>query len=149
VAGLHESSVQPLESLQSSAGPPTQAPPLHASAVVQASPSLHGATLSVCRQPVPGVQKSSVQGLPSSQLNGDDPAQTPPEQISPVEHGSPSSQASELFVWTQPVAGLQESSVQPFASSQPSAGPPAHAPPVQVSEVVHAFPSSHAAALFE
>ena len=148
VAGLHESSVQPLESLQASAGPPAHAPPLQVSDVVQASPSLHGATLSVCMQPVPGMQESSVQGLPSSQLNGDDPAQAPPEQTSPVEQGSPSSQGAALFVWTQPIAVLQESSVQTLPSLQSRAAPPAHAPPLQVSDVVHAFPSLHAAVLF-
>jgi hypothetical protein len=148
VAGLQESSVQPLLSLQSSAGPPAQAPPLQVSTVVHALPSSHGATLSVCRQPVPGMHESSVQGLPSSQLNGDDPAQVPPEQISAVEHGSPSSQASELFAWTHPVAGLQESSVQTLPSLQSSAGPPAHAPPLQVSAVVQALPSLQDTALF-
>ena len=140
--------MQPLLSLQSRAGPPAHAPPLQVSAVVQALPSLHAAALLVWTQPVPRTQESSVQGLPSSQLNGDEPAHTPPEQTSPVEHGSPSSQAAALFACRHPAAGLHVSSVHPLASSQLSAGPPTQAPPVQVSEVVHAFPSLHAAALF-
>jgi hypothetical protein len=45
VAGLHESSVHGLPSPQLGGGPPAQAPPEHASLVVQALPSLHGATL--------------------------------------------------------------------------------------------------------
>jgi hypothetical protein len=41
LAGLHESFVHALPSLQESAAPPTQVPLLHASPVVQALPSLH------------------------------------------------------------------------------------------------------------
>ena len=44
---LHESFVQTLLSLQLGAGPPTQVPPAHVSAVVQAFPSLHEAVLFV------------------------------------------------------------------------------------------------------
>src|SRR5207244_3747241 len=50
--------------------------------------------------------------------------------------------------WTQPVAGLHESSVHPLPSSQFGGGPPAHAPPEQTSFVVQALPSLHAAVLF-
>ena len=42
---LHESSVQPLPSLQFGAAPPTQAPAVHVSPVVQALPSLHATAL--------------------------------------------------------------------------------------------------------
>jgi hypothetical protein len=47
VVGSQASSVQPLASLQSGAGPPTQLPPAQASSVVQALPSLQGAVLLV------------------------------------------------------------------------------------------------------
>jgi hypothetical protein len=148
VAGLQESSVQPLLSLQSSAGPPAQAPPLQVSTVVHALPSLQAAALLLCTHPVARSHESSVQGLPSSQLNADEPAHTPPEQTSPVEQGSPSSQGALLFAWTQPFAGLQESSVHPLASSQSRAGPAAQAPPLHASAVVQALPSSQGAKLF-
>jgi hypothetical protein len=63
-AGLHESSVQPLSSSQFGGTPPTQDPPEHASLVVQAFPSSHGAALFVNTQ-TPLGQESSVHGLPS------------------------------------------------------------------------------------
>ena len=66
----HSSSVQTLLSLQLGAGPPTQMPPLHASAVVQALPSLHIALLSTFAHPEVGLQLSSVQPLLSLQLTG-------------------------------------------------------------------------------
>src|SRR5262247_2000896 len=70
-AGLHASFVQTSLSLQSSAGPPTQLPPEHASPVVHALPSLHGSLLFTCVQPLAGLQLSSVHGLLSLQLIGD------------------------------------------------------------------------------
>src|SRR5437870_873894 len=47
VAGLQESVVHTLPSLQLGGGPPTQTPPAHASAVVQALPSLQGRVFGV------------------------------------------------------------------------------------------------------
>ena len=44
--------------------PPTQLPPLHVSFVVQALPSLHGAVLFVCTQPVVGLQRVVGAGVP-------------------------------------------------------------------------------------
>jgi hypothetical protein len=52
-----------------------------------------------------------------------------------------------LFVCTQPVDGSHESSVHGLLSLQSVAAPPAHVPFAQVSPVVHALPSSHAAVL--
>src|SRR6266849_1382115 len=141
VAGTQLSSVQTLPSSQLGAGPPTQVPPLHASLVVQAFPSLHGLVLLVCTQPVSGLQASVVQTLPSSQLGAGPPTQVPPLQVSLVVQAFPSLQGLVLLVCTQPVAGLQLSSVQTLPSSQLGAGPPTHAPPAQVSLVVQAFPS--------
>jgi hypothetical protein len=58
---------------------------------VQGLPSLHGALLFVCWQPVSGAHESSVQRLPSSQLIAA-PVQTPPLHASPVVHTEPSLQ---------------------------------------------------------
>jgi len=65
-AGLHESSVQPLLSLQIVGNPPTHAPALQVSPNVHASLSLHAAMLFANTQPMPGVHESSVHALPST-----------------------------------------------------------------------------------
>src|SRR5881296_3144277 len=98
--------------------PPTHLPPLHLSLVVQASPSLHGAVLFVWKQPVAGLQVSSVQTLPSSQLSARPPTHTPPPHRSLRVQAFPSSHEAVLFVWTHPVVGLQLSSVQGLPSLQ-------------------------------
>jgi len=59
----------------------------------------------------------------------------------------PSLHGSLLFVNTHPVAGLQVSVVQPSPSLHATGVPPAHAPPEQVSVVVHALPSLHGSVL--
>ena len=73
VAGLHESFVQPLLSLQLGAGPPLQCPPPHVSFVVQAFPSLHGLVLFVLTQPDVELHVSVVHTLLSSQLGAAPP----------------------------------------------------------------------------
>jgi hypothetical protein len=91
VAGLHVSVVHGLPSSQFSAGPPAQAPPEHASFVVQALPSLHGALLFTWVHPVAGLQPSSVQPFPSLQFGAGPPTQWPaPSQWSPVVQALPS-----------------------------------------------------------
>ena len=55
-------------------------------------------------------------------------------------------QELELFACAQPVAGLQESFVQPLPSLQFNAAPP-QAPPAHVSLVVQALPSSQGSEL--
>ena len=75
-------------------------------------------------------------------------AHRPPLQTSPTVQLFPSEQGMVLLVWTQPVAGWQVSSVQAFPSSQLSAGPPAHTPPLHASFVVQTLPSSQGAVLF-
>ena len=142
---------------------------------VQALLSLHKtAVTSVNTHPKGGEQLSWVQTLPSLQTVGRPGWQLPPPQTSPVVHGLLSLQLTVLFVWMQPVAGLQPSVVQRLWSSQatvllmntqPSTGshesevqalaslhtvgaPGRQVPLPQVSPVVHALPSSHAAVLF-
>ena len=90
-------------SSQLGAGPPRHRPPLHLSLVVQAFPSLHGAVLFVWMQPVAGLQLSSVQPLPSSQLSAGPPTQPPLLQVSLIVQAFPSLQGAVLAVWTQPV----------------------------------------------
>jgi len=65
VAGLHESSVHGLPSLQTT-GVPEHAPPLQASADVHALPSSHAFALLTCKQDPFGWQSPVVQGLVSS-----------------------------------------------------------------------------------
>src|SRR5439155_22246408 len=105
------------------AGPPTQLPPLQVSFVVHALPSSHGAMLLVCAQPVDGLQVSSVQRLPSSQLGPAPPRHRPPLQASLVVQALPSLQATGLLVWTQPLVGSQLASVQVVQALQLGAGP--------------------------
>jgi hypothetical protein len=97
-AGLQESSVQMLPSLQLGPGPPTHGPPAQVSPVVQALPSLHEAVLFVWTQPAPGLHESSVQTLPSSQLVAEPPTHAPPAQVSPVVQALPSLHEAVLFV---------------------------------------------------
>ena len=100
-----------------------------------------------CWHPVGETQESVVQALPSLQLAGGPGEQLPPLHVSFVVHASPSSHGALLLVWTHPVAGLQLSSVQTFPSLQFGAGPPTQLPPLHVSLVVHALPSSQGALL--
>jgi hypothetical protein len=65
-------------------------------------------------QPVAELQLSRVQGFPSSQTGEAPPTQLPPRHRSEIVQASPSLQETVLFVVTQPVAGLQESSVHGF-----------------------------------
>ena len=148
VAGLHASSVQALLSPQTTGAPGTQDPDEHVSPVVHAFPSLHAAVLLACWQPVAGLQLSSVHRLLSLHDTAAPPTQAPDEQVSPLVHAFPSSQAAVLFTYAHPVAGLQLSLVQTLLSLQVTAATPTHVPPEQVSPVVQAFPSSQTAVLF-
>jgi hypothetical protein len=145
--GLQESFVHGLLSSQLSGAPPLQVPPPHVSFVVHAFPSSQGDVLLVWTQPVAGSQESSVQGLLSLQSGAGPPLQVPPPHVSFVVQAFPSSQGDVLSVWTQPVAGSQESSVQGLLSLQSGAGPPLQEPPPHVSFVVQAVPSSQGAEL--
>ena len=88
------------------------------SAVVEASRSSQLAVLSVDTQPEAGLQESSVQTMPSTQVSGAPPAQTPKEQVSAVVQASRSSQLAVLSVNTQPRSGVQEWSGLVFRSRQ-------------------------------
>ena len=140
---------------------------------MQAFPSSQALWLYVCTHaPVAGAHASSVHVLPSLQLTAV-PAQTPPEQTSPVVHAWPSSHGAVLLVNTHPVDGSQVSSVQTLLSvqviggfsqspvvglqilavqglpsSQAGGGPPTQTPPLHVSFDVQALLSLHADVLF-
>src|SRR5207244_5666767 len=133
-AGLQYSAVHGSPSSQLRAAP-TQRPPVQLSAVVQAFPSSQGAVFGMFTQPPAGLQESSVQTFRSSQLGAGPPTHRPPAQVSAVVQAFPSSQGAVFGVFTQPPAGLQESSVQRFPSSQLGGGPATHRPPEQVSAV--------------
>ena len=65
--------------------------------------------------------------------------------MSPVVQALPSVHAAVLLAWAQPLAGLQESSVQTLPSSQLRGVPPTQVPALsQVSLVVQKLPSLHA-----
>src|SRR5262245_14132181 len=130
VAGLQLSSVQTLPSLQLGAGPGTQLPPLQTSPTVQALPSLQGLVLLLLTQPVAGLQLSLVQTLPSLQLGGGPGTQLPPLHTSPTVQALPSLQVQVFLLLTQPVAGLQLSSVQTLPSLQLGGGPGTQLPPL-------------------
>src|SRR6185503_7865111 len=102
----------------------------------------------VCSQAsVASLQLSVVQETPSPQLTGTPGWQLPPPHTSLPLQKRPSPHGSVLIAWTQPLPVLQESLVHRFPSSQLGGGPPTHAPPAQVSAVVHALPSLQAAVL--
>ena len=126
--------------------PDLHAPAAQMSPVVHASPSLQTAVLLAWAQPVLLAQLSVVQTFLSSQLVGAGPLHAAPEQMSPVVHASPSSQAAVLFVCTQPLVASQLSSVQGFLSSQLMVAPP-HLVAAQMSPVVQALLSLHCAVL--
>src|SRR5438067_2470862 len=83
---------------QTGGGPPTQVPPAQVSAVVQSSLSSHGGLFAVFMQPVAGSHESVVHTLPSTQLGGGPPTQTPPAQVSAVVQALPSLQGSVFGV---------------------------------------------------
>jgi hypothetical protein len=77
VAGTQLSFVHTLLSLQFFGVPDLQLPFWQTSPMVHPFPSLQGAVLFVCTQPICGSQESSVHGLWSSQLSGGPPLQVP------------------------------------------------------------------------
>src|SRR5262245_41430642 len=118
VAGLQESSVHGLPSLQSSVEPAVHTRFAQVSCVVHALPSSHDAWLGACTQPVCGSQESSVHTLPSLQLTAGPATHMPLAQTSGEVHASPSSQRAMLKVARQVPAPSQAVSVQGFVSLQ-------------------------------
>ena len=127
---------------------PTHDPFTHRSIVVQTSPSLQSALLSTCTQPIPGSQLSLVHTFPSLQSSGGPGVQAPLLHRSLTVQALPSLHTFVLFTCVQPVAGLQPSVVQPLPSSQLTAAPGTHCPPLHVSLWVQALPSSQGSVLF-
>jgi hypothetical protein len=84
--------------------------------------------------------------LPRSQSTADPGVQSPPEHTSGKVQALLSSHGSVFGTYTQPVDGLQSSSVHSSASSQTIAVP-TQVPSVQISPSVHAFESVHGAVL--
>jgi hypothetical protein len=128
LAGAQESSVQGLLSLQLTGGPRQFPWPSQRSPKVQASWSLQSWFwfVALCWHPVPGLQKSWVQELSSSQ-SITVPAQPPfahvPLGTQSLLHGA------VLFAFTHPEPGAQESSVQGLLSLQSIVGPARHVVP--------------------
>ena len=147
VAESHESVVQTLLSPQTFGPPGWQAPAEQKSPTVHALPSLHTSAFAAWTHPVTVSQLSVVQPLPSSQFCRDPAWHDPKAQTSPTVQAFPSSQGCAFAANTHPIAVLQLSFVQSFASSQ-TAGVPPHVPPEHVSFAVQAFESEHGAALF-
>ena len=143
VPALQLSVVHVLPSLQVMVAPGTQALAAHTSPTVQTLPSLHGAVLAVCAQPVTALQVSSVQTLPSSQFWDAPGTQLPPDQVSLTVHTLPSLHGEVLFTCWQPATASHASVVQGLPSSQFSAGPETHAPDEQTSPTVHTLLSVH------
>ena len=142
-----ESAVQPLASSQGSAPEPTHEPPEHPSLGVHTLPSVHGAPLAKCRQPLVLLQSSSVQGLLSSQSSGTEPTQLPAVHTSWVVQAFASLQAAVLASWVQPAVLSQASVVQGLLSLQLAGLEPTHAPPEHASLVVHTLLSLQDAVL--
>lgn len=125
-------------------GAPAQAPAEQVSALVHGLPSLQARALqslsaqSTCPSQslsVPSRQLVSVVALPHRQPPS-------PRQISPF---APQLVPASIAAWTQPVAGLHESTVQLDRSAHITCAPEQPPSAVQRSPPVHALPSLHSA----
>ncbi len=94
---LQESSVHGLPSSQLTAAPAPQLPFLQVSPTVQTSPSLHGAVLLACAQPLAAPHESSVHGLLSSQPTAAPGTHLPAAHLSPLVHALLSVQTAVLL----------------------------------------------------
>src|SRR5690606_33485911 len=121
--------------------PGAQPPSAQASPMVHTLLSSQGSVFGVLMQPLAALHASSVQRLSSSQSSMLAPAlQLPPPQRSPTVQRSASSQGRVLLVTVTPAAASQLTSVQTLPSLS-TTGVPRHAPSVQRSNSVQAFPS--------
>ena len=139
--------------------------------MVHTSPSEHVVPSALVKtHPLPAVQLSVVQALPSLQTTALPDLHTPPAQPSPLVQALLSVHVAALAMWTQPCPVTQLSSVHGLVSTQPALLgewmhaplPPSHesavqgkpssqflalpaqVPPPQTSLTVHGFPSLHA-----
>jgi hypothetical protein len=114
---------------------------------LQTSPSAHGVPFvtGVLEHPKTALQLSVVQTLPSLQVSGVPPVQTPAWQVSAPLQTVPSAHAVPFRtgVLAQPVAGLQLSEVQTLPSLQLSGVPVVQVPLWQVSTPSQTSPSLH------
>jgi hypothetical protein len=92
-------------------------------------------------QPLLGLHKSSVQGLPSLHAKAAPGWQLPAKQLSPLVHRSASSQGFLLALWLQPLWLSQASSVHGLPSLQSVSLPPLHTPWLHTSWPVQTLPS--------
>ena len=134
--------MQGLPSLQSKAAPGLQVPSAQASLTVQMLLSVHEPMLFLWVQPVIGSQASSVQTLLSTQFFWLPGLQAPPSQVSFSVQTLLSLHPALLLSWVQPFWPSQASSVHGLPSKQPNLPSGVQAPPLQVSPVEHASPSS-------
>lgn len=151
VCGLQESMVHGLLSSQDSGGG-AHTPPAQTSGPLQALPSLHGALLAVCWQPLTGSHQSLVHNCPSSQARLGPAAQLPLWQLSPAVHREASASQLEPFIapplnTQSPVVVLQLSAVHKLPSLQVFPVPLTQAPLAHLSPWVQAFPSLQLAVL--
>ncbi len=122
--------------------PPQMSPP------VQPLLSSHVAVLLVNWQPLLASQLSSVHGLPSTHWIAPPALHVPPPQTSPPVQTLPSVQIAVLLAWAHaPVLAVHESLVHTLPSSQLTATPGTHAPPLQTSPLVQPLPSLQIAVL--
>ena len=125
---------------------PAHAPPPHASPDVQLLPSSQGLPLFAWTQPVAGLQPSLVHGLASSQTTAV-PPQDPAVQTSPWVQRLPSLQAVPFafggLEHTEVPASQTPASWQESNAPQMTGAPLVQMPAWQVSDRVHALPSSH------
>ena len=129
--------------------PLVQMPPEQMSPAVQLLPSSQAPVLLAWLQPLAASQLSVVQGLLSLQFTLGSmavPTQVPVVQTSPLVQALPSLQSRLVGVWTQPLAGVQESVVQALPSSQARL-PPLQTLAAQTSFWLQALPSSQLAVL--
>jgi hypothetical protein len=148
VAGLHESTVQLMASLQASGAPLVHVPPTHWSPVVQALASLQAVPSGFgasAQAPVVGLQVAFWQGPEAEQTTGLAPRQVPAWQLSVRVHALPSLHAVPFGFagWLQiPVAGAQTpGSRQGSVALQTTGALPTQAPAWQASTCVQALPS--------
>ncbi len=147
---LQPSLVHGLLSLQVVAGlmaTPAQAPPPHASPLVQALPSSHAMVLAALTQPALGSQLSVVHTLLSLQFTAE-PLHAPLAHTSLWLQALPSSQLRMLLLNKQlPLVLSHASLVHGLPSLHTCAGPALHTPLEHTSPTVHALPSLHGTAL--